>query len=364
MTRRPTLNRVTVLLLCITLWSCALTQGTWAGLASTEPYMITVLDQFGDPTPDAVITIRDRSTQVIFSQQHTNAGGWTVLQLDRTIWYICSVSYRDQGTEEFWSYGYVKPEYWAAGAYRTIRRGEPWLEEVIVPQSPVEVGQPQDFQASIAHGYPAMNYDLKVRIRYWVDDDGEAPYLWEGLSDTQVFYNGLFPFHMAYMPSSAGLYRLRFQVEGKFEGNAWYVADEGGWSWLLNVSAGMPTPTPTVTVSPTPRGCSISGRVFEDVDRDDQYDPGEDLPIAAAQVVVSDSGGRFVQQQTTDSQGHFAFSALGVQDYRVRLGVLPPGYWPRGMLFRIACAEGASHDQLSFGLWTWRARLPLVFKFF
>lgn len=357
------LRSLAVLLLLTTTGIEASSQAPPRTSPSGEPFTMTVKDQHGSITPGARITVRDGETYAVAGQATTDSAGQAVFYLNPVWWYVVTLFYEDFCSNEMWWYGYILPQDWYPTPGAVFQRREPWLQSVAVPTEPCSIGQPQQLEVVIDHGYPAMNYDLRVRVRMWLDDDGELPYLYEAISDTQVFYEGLSPFHFLYTPTLPGTYLLRFQVDRNWEGNGWLVADDGGWEWHLDVASGTPmaTVSPEPTVTSTPVACRITGTVYEDLNRDGARDL-PDPPVRGAHVLLCDPLGDVLSQGLTGQDGGYYLEALGGRDYVVKLGPIPRGYGHTDLSYDVSCANGETHDLLDFPLLVWRLRLPLITK--
>jgi len=85
------------------------------------------------------------------------------------------------------------------------------------------------------------------------------------------------------------------------------------------------TPTPTATATPTPVLGDLAGVVYEDVNGDLQYQPGEPTLADAPVQLWRDSA--LLDEQITGSDGLYAFSDLPEGGYTVR-EIAPPGYYP------------------------------------
>ncbi len=100
-----------------------------------------------------------------------------------------------------------------------------------------------------------------------------------------------------------------------------------------------PTPTPTPSPSPSPDPtaptlATISGRVFLDTAADlvdDLTDPG--IAEATVRIFGTTAEGATVDLSVpTDAQGHFVLATLAPGTYSVRVGALPGGLLPLGVL--------------------------------
>lgn len=357
-----------------------------SGLSPRSAFTVIVEDQDGRRTPGARITVRDPETYVMVGQETTDENGSALFSLDRTAWYVVTIGYREFGSDEMWSYGYILPEDWSPSPQKVVRRQEPWIEAAHLPADPWLPHQPRDIIVDVTHGYPNTNYQLEVRVHLWVDDDGETPYLYQTISQVQSFYDGpLQPYHLAYTPTLPGRYVMRLYVERRFSDYQhpdlpWRLADEGGWQWSLDIagSAPSPTPSPRVTVppsptptvaftpTPTPCACSISGMVFEDQDHDGVRD-ADDPPVPGVALTLSNLEGTPLAEERTDNTGRYAFVGLPCSRYTVQLGDMATRYpylsasWPASSC-HISCDEGQIFDSIDWPLVFWRLRLPLILQ--
>ena len=88
-----------------------------------------------------------------------------------------------------------------------------------------------------------------------------------------------------------------------------------------------PTATPTATPTRVPYGI-VQGRVFHDVNRNNNYDPGVDQPLAGARVELYNLSGQLLNLQITAANGQYNFTFLEPnRTYRV-VQTPPPGYAP------------------------------------
>jgi hypothetical protein len=262
----------------LTLW---LTPGVRAQTVMAEPsalrwFTIQVNDQFGQPTLGAQVTIRDKSAYQDAHRYVTDITGCVAVRLNPASWYVVEINYSEFGSSEFWCYGYVQEQDWSSGPSKIFRRQDPWLDQVEFLGNEHILYEPIQVQIAVTHAYPKMNYDLRVRVRMLVDDNEQTPYLDEQLSDVQVFRDGLEPFTLSYTPADPGDLHIRLQIERKWEENAWVMADDGGWQWMVIVAAPststpeptstrIPQPTipqPTIPPSASPTSTSESGRVL------------------------------------------------------------------------------------------------------
>jgi len=323
-------------------------------LLSQRAFTVTVQDHDGTPKEDATVTIRDGQTYELLYQVHTNANGQATVTLTDWAWYVVTATAPDHGAQEFWYYNYILPNDWNDGPGKILRRKDPWIDTVTLPTEPVPVGQPMTATLTIDHDHDATNYDLKVKVTMFVDDDGEEPYLCQVTADTQNFFGGIEPFAMGYAPEQAGDYQVRFVVERQFEQNPWYVADEGGWEWSLRAGQVEPTPTPLP--------CSLGGTVFVDGDRDGARSAGE-AGLADAQVHLCTASGAVLQTGASGADGRYLFDGLAPGEYLLGLGRLPEGY-SRGLsVIPVVSQAGETHTDLDFWVWSdWRVGLPCIIK--
>ncbi len=82
------------------------------------------------------------------------------------------------------------------------------------------------------------------------------------------------------------------------------------------------TRNPTVDFGLIPAG-SIGSRVFDDLDNDGQFGPGE-LPVPGVTVNLLDAGGAVIASTATDANGTYLFPDLPPGDYTVEF-IAPPG---------------------------------------
>jgi hypothetical protein len=72
----------------------------------------------------------------------------------------------------------------------------------------------------------------------------------------------------------------------------------------------------------------VQGRVFHDVNRNGNYDPGVDQPLAGGRVELYNLTGQLLNLQITAANGQYNFSFLEPnRTYRV-VESPPPGYAP------------------------------------
>ena len=358
--------------------------GSAAHPQALAPFSVLVLDQFGQPAPNAHVTARHGQTYAIIAQEYTESNGVAELLLDRTQWYVVVVGRRENGTDEMWWYGYIVPQDWSGMAGKAIQRKEPWIDAVYLPAGPWPLNRLGEIVVVLDQGYKDISYQLHVRVTLWVDDDGVAPYAYELVSDYQNLYDGpLEPFHLGYTPTVSGHQLVRLLVERRFEDSVhgalpWTGADEGGWSWALDVAAPTPTaspsptqtPRPTSTPSPTPSpsptvcACAISGTVYADLDRDGLRGVA-DVPLSGVQVVATNLGGQGLAEGRSDSLGRYAFEGLPCDRYLVRLGemgdstqyladasAMPP--------YRVSCEHGQHYKGIDWALPIWQLGVPLI----
>ncbi len=85
------------------------------------------------------------------------------------------------------------------------------------------------------------------------------------------------------------------------------------------------TPTPTATATPTPALGDLAGIVYEDINGDFQYQPGE--PTLTEATVQLWRNSTLLDELTTSSDGLYSFNDLLEGSYTVR-ELAPPGYYP------------------------------------
>ena len=85
------------------------------------------------------------------------------------------------------------------------------------------------------------------------------------------------------------------------------------------------TPTATATATPTPALGDLAGIVYEDINGDFQYQPGE--PTLAEATVQLWRNSTLLDEQITGSDGLYAFTSLLEGSYTVR-EIAPAGYYP------------------------------------
>lgn len=348
-------------------------QPTGPALLATSAFTVRVEDQDGLPTANASVVVRDGVSYAVIANSKTNVDGIVTLSLDSARWYVVLVYYSDRGTRETWWYGYILPKDWSPSPHKVMRRNNPWIGTITMPSAPWPIGQEQTVEVTIGHALTTTNYDLKIRVGMWVDDDGQEPYLYETLSDVQSFYNGITPFHVSYTPDAPGHYLVRYRVDRQFEGNDWEVSDEGGWEWSLDVGEAAPTdtPTPTATLTPTmtpvPSAtatlavCVIEGAVYEDLDYDSVL-AAQDRSLPGIEVLLTTLSDQPVESQISGLEGRYRFTLSAKGDYRVKLGRVPPGYRHATLAYAKHCEPGMVHQHLDFPLWRWYCRLPALLR--
>jgi len=218
--------------------------------ALLRSFTIKVVDQFGYARSDAVVAIRDKADYGSAHRYTTDDTGCIRVNLDPTHWYVVEITYSEFGSGEYWAYGYVQDSDWSSGALKVFQRKEPWIDQVTVTQDHVIPGQLVQALVDIDHGYTQMDFDLQVRVRMLIDDDLQQPWIDDQVSDIQIFYDGLEPFDLSYVPHDARPLNVRFQVERKYEQNDWIIADDSGWQWAVIVDP-PPTVIPELTNTPT-----------------------------------------------------------------------------------------------------------------
>ncbi len=172
-----------------------------------------------------------------------------------------------------------------------------------------EVAIPRD---ELNNGLLTPGKTLGITFGYHDDDDGggyDAYYVWEGYlarpSD---------PFPS--VPPPLADYLAAF---GKF------VLSDTLAPWVTPTPTPSPTPTLTPTPTPTPSGGTITGVVFEDLNRNRAYDTGEP-GLAGARVQALYGASTLVGDQVTGSDGRFTFANVQAGMYLVRVITLPSGY--------------------------------------
>jgi hypothetical protein len=329
---------------------CAsLAEQPYEGGLLTSTFTMVVTDQHGARTQGAVVTVRqyDGAVGPMVEQKTTNADGAAYLQLDATRpKYVVEVTYRDQGSEEWWWYGYILTADWAS-AYKLVQRVDPWIDTVTFPTGSVIVDELQTIWVTIGHGYTDTDWRLYIRVRMWIDDDGLAPYLYETVSETQSLYDGISPFELSFTPDVPGHYLVRFMVERNWENSDWYVADEGGFGWELDVE----------TLPPLP--CTIAGSAFVDWDRDAVWGASESA-APAVPVILYDAALVPLRTVPTDAEGLYRFEQVEPGSYRVGLENVPRGWVYEGPGHDLVCAEGMTYEGLDFPLWVRYVCIPMV----
>lgn len=308
-------------------------------VSALRQMVVYVRDQQGALTPGALLVVRDRETYAMAAQGTTNAQGYAVLTLEPTRWYVVHVYYDDHATREIWAYTYIKAEDWG-GVYpyaqKTIRRTDPWIAQVTGPNQTLLVGQPISFTVWAAHGLVQTNFDLQIRFRVWIDDDGVAPYLYEQPSPIQAIGQGFQPFSFAYQPERAGAYRVRVLLERRFEANDWFVADEGGWSWAARV--GQPT-------------YDLGGVVFQDRNRNGRWDADEP-PLEGITLELLYTDNARVASMTTVADGRFLFRDLEQGAYRLALADVPRTLAYASAGYEVAVPGDAQPVEIALTTWT------------
>ncbi len=110
------------------------------------------------------------------------------------------------------------------------------------------------------------------------------------------------------------------------------------------------TPTPTVTPTPTPTGGRIAGLVWEDRNRNGEYEPDAGEPgIPGVTLWLRNTSGQLLFETQTDATGAYQFTGLNPQTYELILVVPanrelttpPPNRW---------LMPGAGTLDVNFGL--------------
>ena len=101
----------------------------------------------------------------------------------------------------------------------------------------------------------------------------------------------------------------------------------------------------TQSVTPTPAPGSVSGVVYEDRNRNRQFDAGEP-PLAGARIQLLQNG-RVLQSQTTGVDGRYHLTGLGPGSYQLQESP-PPAYWPARpasvLFFALAAGQQVTFD--------------------
>jgi hypothetical protein len=341
------LLRSLIWILCAILWlGGALLVAPPTGRAIVlSDFSVCVKDEEGVPRSDAWVVIRYRFGEhqwERFTAGKTGADGCVIFQLDPEEDYVVLVYYNEFGLEEHWSYGYIGKQDWSRSK-KVFQRNRPWIDEVSMGAQPWSVGVPRDVALTIAHGLRDMDYDFQVKVALIVDDDGEQPYLSETMSETQVFYTGIEPFHFSYAPTSEGRFLVRFIIYTRFEANEWEISDDGGWQWWIEAVRVVDEPA------------QIRGRVYLDLNHDGAYMAPE--PLVANVRVLLTQGDVVVAESVTSTDGQYEFQAPA-GSYQMKIGQAPRGYRVPGAR-DIVCTAGQVLENLDWALEVWYCRVPL-----
>lgn len=107
----------------------------------------------------------------------------------------------------------------------------------------------------------------------------------------------------------------------------------------------------------------MQGRVFHDVNRNGNYDPGVDQPLAGGRVELYDLNGQLLNLQTTSANGQYNFSFLDADTtYRI-VETAPLGYAPAQFNDVNVFVEAGIPVVLNFGHQQYKHMyLPMVTK--
>lgn len=316
----------------------------WGNVAALSNFFLHVKDERGIPRPDAWVVIRYRFGENIWQRVtagKTGADGLVILQLDPREDYVVLVYYNDCGLEETWAYGYIGKQDWG-DSDKTFYRNRPWIDQVNSGAQPWIVGEEQSVIATVAHGYRDTDYDFQVKIAMTIDDDGEAPYLAELVSETQVFYTGIGPFHFSYVPASEGRFLVRFVIYTKFEANDWEISDNGGWQWHVQAVRKVDAPA------------LVRGQVYEDQNHDGAYTSGE--PSISGVRLLLAQGTMVVRETVSSDQGQYQFS-VPAGSYQISIARAPYGY--RVPIKRDITGEAGQVQSVDWALERWSCYMPL-----
>ncbi len=103
-----------------------------------------------------------------------------------------------------------------------------------------------------------------------------------------------------------------------------------------------PSPTPTATPTPQVLAGSITGTVFNDLNRNGSWDNGEP-PLAGAVINLRTPQGTLVRTQTTGSSGVYTLNNVPVGTYLLQ--EIPPSGYGGGVQIGVQIAAGATFTQ-------------------
>jgi hypothetical protein len=378
---------------------------------------VHVRDERGQLTVGAYVVIYRKEGTVRkerITQGYTNGAGTAGFTLDSSLDYVLDIyGYNTAlGTQERWSYGYIMHP--AANSHHYFNRvyERLWPEQMVIPATS-ELGATVTFTVPVTHGFTMTNFGEWIRVKMWVDDNRELPYLVEAFTSPTQLLSSLRPFVFRYTPAAAGVHYLRFMVERSWSDSTqqtdWEIADDGGWQWQFDVigptatptttptvtptptdtttptvtptptdtttptRTSTPTPTETPTVTPTPTStatptmtptlayASVAGRAYADLNGNTRPD-AQEPPVAGVWVSLTTAQGAVAGQQFTASDGSYRFERLGPGRYRLEALSVPWGYaLPRGS-YDLTCEVGRVYEGLDWALATWRVALPLLWR--
>lgn len=315
--------------------------------SATRNMVIYVRDQHGQLTANAEIVVRERFSYRLVGELVTNQEGYAQIMLDAATWYVAEVYFLECGSNEFWTYKYIGPDDWGSiypYGEKTLRRNDPWIEQVTLPQGGIVPGTSAQVLATIDHDLVQTNFDLFCRMTLIIDDDGQPPYLYESLSDEQVIIDGFEPFFFEPALDQLGQHLVRLILERRFEGNAWQVADESGWAWRM-----------TVGESRLP----LEGLIYLDWDGNGQQ--GGDEPLGSGVVVrLYDAQDDQIAEATSNADGRFSFGSLAFADYCLRVTELPPGLGHPKPAYPVSLSDTTAGQIVMLALDPWLVQMPLV----